>query len=352
MGRDVMTGWGGGMATSSVKTKHLILLQEPFNLDIPYAERQRVVIVADAQVAAERKARARSAERLTESEEPAVPPIPDEEPGFGPATDVEMADDESQAAALRRQLVRGLQEINRELGNDLRHDLREARNAGADFKRKVGGQTTRWTMRRKLGALMVGQAEARILHFDQGHPLNNFLYVGHPTQPDLYFPAAEFHRRVFEHKFVEAVNLLTALGASRIEVQQEQGQVQEKERKHFVGGVGFARSRSEHSRHGAMFEAEFPGHGNPQVPEGLTWYWGEQTWQMIANARIRNGAQKTSLTVTYTTDYGIDTQVMRSAKSNGISIGGRFEEQHDTIWRLDAEFPALASGPATGAAVP
>jgi hypothetical protein len=54
-----------------------------------------------------------------------------------------------------------------------------------------------------------------------------------------------------------------------------------------------------------------------------------------------NGAQKTSLSVTYTTDYGIDTRVIRAASACGVNIGGRFEEQHDTIWRLDAEFPAV-----------
>ena len=57
------------------------------------------------------------------------------------------------------------------------------------------------TLRRRLGILMIGRAESSVLRFDQGHPLANVLYVGHPAKPDLYFPAAEFHRRVFEHKF-------------------------------------------------------------------------------------------------------------------------------------------------------
>jgi hypothetical protein len=103
-----------------------------------------------------------------------------------------------------------------------------------------------------------------------------------------------------------------------------------------------SRARSEQSRSGALFEAEFPGHRNPTVPDGLSWYPDEPTWQMIANARIGSGAEKTSLTVTYTTDYGIDTHVMRTAKNCGVNIGGRFEEQRDTIWRLDADFPRLA----------
>jgi hypothetical protein len=332
-----MTGWGGGMATSNLKTKYLLLLPEPFNLDIPYADRQRVIVVADAQVEAERRARTRSGD-------PGAP-VPSgllgEEATLEPA-DLEPTADESPAAAIGRQLIRGLRDINRDLGNDLRRDFRDVRNASTDFKRKLDDRTARRALRRQFGALMVGRTEAGVLRFDQGHPLNNFLYVGHPASRDLYFPAAEFHRRVFEHKFVEAVTLLTALGASRIVVEQEQGHVQEKERSSFATGLGFSRARSEQSRSGALFEAEFPGHSEPKVPDDLSWYPDERTWQMIADARIRSGAQKTSLTVTYTTDYGIDTHMMRTAKSCGVNIGGRFEEQHDTIWRLDAEFPALA----------
>jgi len=77
------------------------------------------------------------------------------------------------------------------------------------------------------------------------------------------------------------------------------------------------------------------------LPDDLCWYLGEQTWQMIARTRMVNSAQKKSLTVTDTTDYGIDIRVIRAASAYGLDIGGRFEEQHDTIWRLNAEFPVV-----------
>jgi hypothetical protein len=38
----------------NMKTKYLVFLKEPFSLDMPYADRQRVVVVSDEQVAAER----------------------------------------------------------------------------------------------------------------------------------------------------------------------------------------------------------------------------------------------------------------------------------------------------------
>ena len=303
----------------NVKSKYLVVLREPFSLDMPYTDRQRVIIVPDEQVDAERRSRAGHADEITESPH-AVMPV---------AGDV-VADpaEESPAAVIGRHLQRSL------------HGLQ---GAGADMMRAVDDRAAKWALRRQLGALMIGRTEAAALRLDQGHPLANVLYVGHPAKRQLYYPAAEFHRRVFEHKFVEAVTLLTSLGASRIAVQQEEGETRDQERSNVAGGLGFTRTRREQSRSGAEFEAEFPGNKKPFVPDNLCWYPDEQTWKMIAHTRIVGGAQKTSLKVTYTTDYGIDTRIVKAARIAGVNLGGKFQQQRDTIWRLDADFPSLVN---------
>jgi hypothetical protein len=302
----------------NLKPKYLVVLPERFSLDIPYTDRQRVVIVADEQVDAERRSRAGRAGGTAESRGEGVPVTSDV---------VEGTAEESAAAIIGRHVHRGLEGLQ---------------YAGAGIVQAVDDQTARWALRRRLGALLIGRTEASVLRMDQGHPLTNVLYVGHPAKRELYYPAAEFHRRVFEHKFVEAVTLLTSLGASRIVVQQEEGEARDRERSSIAAGLGFTRTRREQSRSGAEFEAEFPGSGKPFIPDSLCWYPDEQTWKMIAHTRIVGGAQKTSLTVTYTTDYGIDTRIVGAARICGVNLGGKFQQQRDTIWRLDAEFPSLA----------
>ena len=47
------------MKELTVKTKFLYVLPEPFSLATPYTDRQRIVIAADEQVAAERRSRSR-----------------------------------------------------------------------------------------------------------------------------------------------------------------------------------------------------------------------------------------------------------------------------------------------------
>jgi hypothetical protein len=192
-------------AAMSLKSKYLVVLPEPFSLDIPYTDRQRVVIAGDEQVDAERSSRAGRAGEIMESDSEVMQGTSD------------LADDtaeESPAAVIGRHLHRSLQGLQ---------------YAGSGIAQAVDDRAARWALRRQLGVLMIGRTEARFLRLDQGHPLTNVLYVGHPARRELYYPAAEFHRRVFEHKFVEAVTLLTSLGASRIVVQQEEGETRDRE---------------------------------------------------------------------------------------------------------------------------
>ena len=312
------------MRELTVKTKFLYVLQEPFTLDIAYTDRQRIVIASDDQVAAVRQSRARLPEQARRR---SLPAGGERTAAGGDAG--ESAVDKSVGAVAAQRLQQGL------------HGLQDA---GTGLKRGFDDRAM-LTLRRRLGILMIGRAEASMLRFDHGHPLIDVLYVGHPARPDLYYPAAEFHRRVFEHKFAEAVTLLTSLGASRIALTQVQGQTRETEQNALLQGtgLGFTRTRSEQSWSGAMFVAEFPGGRNPVVPEGLCWFPDEHTWQMIAHTRIVGGAEKTSLEVRYLTDYGIDMHMVRAARTAGVNIGGKFHEHHDTIWQLEAEFPSLAN---------
>lgn len=56
--------------------------------------------------------------------------------------------------------------------------------------------------------------ETEALQFPVGHPRKNVVYIGHPVEPPVYFPVADFHRFLFEHKVAEAQRLTRCLGAS------------------------------------------------------------------------------------------------------------------------------------------
>ena len=71
--------------------------------------------------------------------------------------------------------------------------------------------------------LVVGRTQIGGLAFPPGHPRNGTIYVGHPVIAGQYYPMANFHRFLFEHKFFEAIRLLRYLGATRIEVEHLKG---------------------------------------------------------------------------------------------------------------------------------
>jgi hypothetical protein len=91
------------MKESTVRSKYLYVLQEPFSLDIPYTDRQRVVIATDEQVAAERQSRGLLA---AQSQRPSLPKERERKPLNGGVS--ESTGDESRATVAARQLQRGL----------------------------------------------------------------------------------------------------------------------------------------------------------------------------------------------------------------------------------------------------
>jgi hypothetical protein len=322
-----------------VQARRLTVLEEPFSLDLPYPDRQRIVVMPNDVVAKERDERAQ-----------AGPESGSRTPRHAAALEGQAARDQSQnpapsfdsereglGSAVAEQLRRGAAEYEAAV-------LRgwgKLHQTGTGVKERIAAKKSERAARRRLGALLISRAEAEMLRFDHGHPLESVLYVRHPAQPATYYPAAEFHRRVFEDKFVEAIKLLMSLGATRIVVQREEGFTRE-EAKIAVAPVGSrVKTGTEGGLSGAIFEARLPGNREPSVPPGMCWYDDEPTWRMIADARRTSGAEGTSLSVTYQTDYGIDKHLVGTAKKVGLGLGGQFQEQKNTIWRLDADFMPL-----------
>jgi hypothetical protein len=190
----------------------------------------------------------------------------------------------------------------------------------------------------------VGRTEASGLELPPGHPQDRLLYIGHPTVPAIYYPAAEFHQRVFEHKFCEAVDLLMALGALKITVRRQEGYNREDARKMDLPltpteSLGGRIKRSTRRGSEILFLATFPGSTSPEQPADLVWLPSERTWQSVVRARTKHFTDSFSLVVSYTENYGVDAGLKAKAAGLGLSLGGEFQEQKDTVWQMDAEFP-------------
>lgn len=200
---------------------------------------------------------------------------------------------------------------------------------------------------RRLGidALPVAHTEAEaLLAFPFGHPINNTLYVGHPRAKTLYYPAAQFHRKLFEHKTAEAIRLLRSLGATRIKVESVEGWSSEffseldlpLSAKGDQATVEVSGNRGSESR--ILWEEHLPGTRTPALPEDLVWYEHEPMWQSVADGRLNYRSKGFSLTVAYKDDYGINAKLDQKVLLTKITLGGKFQEHKSTLWRMEGEF--------------
>ena len=283
---------------------------------LPYAERQLIVVVDDALVAAEREAEKEA------------------EPGDGGASSVEIANVAALAIApesrwrARRVRVAGIAGLTGHMvASAVATALAaaRARDSGVDV-------------------LTVASTEAASLTFPPGHPRDRVLYVGHPAVPTTYYAAAGFHHLTFEHKFAEAVELVMDLGATQLEVEHVKGWSDELAANLAVplpmagaeAGLHAKQSRSHGSS--ALFKASLKGNANPKLPDGLVWFPHEPTWQQLAEGRLKHGLTQFQLSVRYEDDYGIDAGLKLKAGNAGLELGGSFQEHESTVWRIEGNF--------------
>jgi hypothetical protein len=190
--------------------------------------------------------------------------------------------------------------------------------------------------------LLVSTLESRLLKFPLGHPRDGVVYIGHPAVANLYYPMADFHRVIFEHKFCEAISLLMSLRARQMRVEHVTGWSRE-----FLAGLSLPLPTDDlnvgagghsSSRRSLLYEASLSGTGDPKIPDGLVWYHHEPTWQSVASGRLDFGLDEFRLTVASEDDFGIDARLKTVIGGCGLDLGGRFEDHRSTIWRIEGTF--------------
>jgi len=205
-----------------------------------------------------------------------------------------------------------------------------------------------WARAKEVGlrVYLVSQSNAEKITFPPGHPRDGVLYVGHPTQAGVYYTMSEFHRVTFQHKFAEAVDMLMSLGAVELQVEHLAGWSKEFSASMEVGLPSADVSTKAHagSKKAAadslLFKAQLSGSDAPKLPKNLVWYPHEPTWQSIAKGRLKYGLQDFSLQVNYQDDFGINVGLKVQANKVGLDLGGKFEDHQSTVWRIQGKFKA------------
>lgn len=80
---------------------------------------------------------------------------------------------------------------------------------------------TLWISESELDNLLAeeDEEEEEGTDFPAGAVELNTLYISHPLAGDSWYPAADYHRLVFEDKLAEALELAAVLGARTVEAE-------------------------------------------------------------------------------------------------------------------------------------
>lgn len=187
-----------------------------------------------------------------------------------------------------------------------------------------------------------------LLRFPPGHPRTRVIYAKHPAEQDLFYPAALFHRKVFEHKVGEACRLLAALGARELRIEHKSGWSKEFAASLAVPvpsageSVGASAGSTSNSSDRILLQASLAGHDSPGLPEGMVWFEHEPAWQSIAEMRMKSGMKEFSLVVAYEEDYQVNASLKASVANSNLELGGNFVDHVATVWTISGTFGSVA----------
>ena len=186
------------------------------------------------------------------------------------------------------------------------------------------------------------------IKFPPGHPRQDVLYVSHPCTGTLYYPASDFHRAVFEHKFAELLTLLASLGATRIDVEARYGWGRDFSANltlplpNLAGTVDGHGSARKNRKGKLVFSTTGPGRrSKPKIPSDLVWLESEPIWKAMANAertRWRTEPSEVAWKLQYKDTFGVDAKLQARLDGLSVGLGGKFTQYEKTLWDVTAEF--------------
>jgi hypothetical protein len=209
--------------------------------------------------------------------------------------------------------------------------------------------------------------------FPLGHPQLEAVYVIHPLRDDVYVPIEDFHHRIFQERFRELQRLLSALGASEIQIHSGEGLASEM----FYSEVGSVGGKdglitggsldgeldTEHkkiskSSRSVSFSLKLAPNTVTGVPTDLQWFKHEPTWQAIADEVMQGRVREYSIEFKYSDDYAVNQRLAVRLNAELRLFGGKVKtsistdsdsflrELRQSNTRIDVRFAEIPMTPA------
>jgi len=117
---------------------------------------------------------------------------------------------------------------------------------------------------------LIGEA----IHFPDGHPIPNKLYVAHPHSSDRYVPFDDYELELLEDKLREFYWVAQCLGATDISIE---------------GANRTLNPRLKQLKRRFPLNQQFAAIQIPFIPDDLLWFEHEPSWKRMATQRLQGG---------------------------------------------------------------
>lgn len=186
-------------------------------------------------------------------------------------------------------------------------------------------------------------------NFEVGYPEPDVVYVHHPVSRTRLIPLASYHSQILVEKTNDAIAMLTALGASKIDLSYS-GKISDQAKADveiLFGMLSFGGNKNDSEHVRGIYQASGDG-ARPRALPPLLWI-DQPGWRGIIDGRLHGGLREFALTFTYEHDSGVDADLASNARQVGLRIGGEFRKAHRVSFNLCGEFPPLGDAePAPG----
>ena len=186
---------------------------------------------------------------------------------------------------------------------------------------------------------------ARSTEFEMSFAEPGQAYVRHPLRPQRLLPLATYHADLVLEKTDDAIRMLTALGASEIEVaysNQVSNEVKADVEALF-GLIRFGGQKTSSERLNLIYTAS--GDGAPPRPlPALTWL-DHPGWRGVIDGRLHGGLREFAFSLTYDHRSDVDGDLAAAVRKFGLRVGGQFRKAHRVDFSLRGTFPPLQGAP-------
>lgn len=187
----------------------------------------------------------------------------------------------------------------------------------------------------------------RYAEYEVGYAEPGLAYVRHPVRPQRLLPLASYHADLVLEKTDDAIRMLTALGASNIELaySNEISSEAKADVEALFGLIRFQVTTKTSEKLNVLYTAAGDGAAPRPLPP-LTWI-DHPGWRGIVEGRLGGGLREFAFSLTYDHRSDVDAELAAAVKKLGLRTGGTFRKAHKVDFSLRGQFPPLDALPAT-----